>query len=421
MNILELHVENVKRIKVVNIKPLTNPVIIGGMNGQGKSSVLDAIMYAMTGAKALPEKPIREGQDELNITVTLDDYIITRTCYRKKNGEMGSTVEIKKTNGERISSPQTFLDSLAGKMVFDPLEFSRLKPKEQLERLKAFVDLDFSEMDGRKQSAYDERTNVNREIKFLESKFVDGTPALEQKEISIEALLKELEEISAKNREYERVNTDLSRQLEAFNRVKRDISLTEAKIVALQDDLKKLNVQLQKERDLLSDLQILSDSGSVIDQSEINQKIKNAENINRQLRQSREQREIQGKVRELKTKSQSFTHQIEFIDKGKERAMAEAIFPVPGLGFNENGITFNGLPFDQASSAQRLRVSLAMGIALNPKLKIMLIRDGSLLDEESLQVISEMGQETDTQLWIERVGMGSHGSIIIEDGCIKSE
>ena len=72
MNILELHVENVKRIKVVNIKPLTNPVIIGGMNGQGKSSVLDSIMYALAGAKALPEKPIREGQEKLNITITID-------------------------------------------------------------------------------------------------------------------------------------------------------------------------------------------------------------------------------------------------------------------------------------------------------------------------------------------------------------
>ncbi|HNC11714.1 MAG TPA: hypothetical protein PLF59_08075, partial [Cyclobacteriaceae bacterium] len=405
----------------VNIKPLTNPVIIGGMNGQGKSSVLDSIMYALAGAKALPEKPIREGQEKLNITITIDGYNITRTCYFKENGEMGSTVEIKKSNGERISSPQTFLDSLAGKMVFDPLEFSRLKPKDQLERLKALVKLDFSDLDGQKQRAYDERTEVNREIKFLESKIKKIDYPGTMTEISVEELLSELEQINEKNREYERVNREVLRQAEKCNSIKREITLVEAKIIELQARIESLTQERNKEQDALTELQIISDSGSLIDIAEINDKIKNAEAINVKVRESKEQMRIDADLRKLTATSESLTKNITDIDKKKESMMAEAVFPVPGLGYNENGITFNGLPFDQASSAQRLQVSVAMGIALNPKLRIMLIRDGSLLDEESLQVISEMVQEADIQLWIERVGTSGNGSIIIDDGCIKKE
>ena len=96
--------------------------------------------------------------------------------------------------------------------------------------------------------------------------------------------------------------------------------------------------------------------------------------------------------------------------------MAEADFPIPGLAFDADGVTFNGIPFAQCSSAERLRVSVAMGIALNPKLKVLLIRDGSLLDDNNLAMIAEAAKEADAQVWIERVSKGEECSVIIEDG-----
>lgn len=99
--------------------------------------------------------------------------------------------------------------------------------------------------------------------------------------------------------------------------------------------------------------------------------------------------------------------------------LEEASFPVVGLGFDEDGVTFEGVPLDQASQAQRVRVSVAMGIAMNPELRVLLVRDASLLDDESMGMIAQMAEDADAQLWLERVGDGDAGAIIIEDGAVR--
>src|SRR5690606_9517554 len=117
-------------------------------------------------------------------------------------------------------------------------------------------------------------------------------------------------------------------------------------------------------------------------------------------------------IDDLEGDAESLTSKIQAIDQQKADMLAKAPFPVCGLGFDENGVTLNGLPFDQASSAERLRVSVAMGIALNPKLRVMLIRDGSLLDSDSLALVAQMAEEHDTQVWVERVSEGEDVSVI---------
>ncbi len=114
------------------------------------------------------------------------------------------------------------------------------------------------------------------------------------------------------------------------------------------------------------------------------------------------------------------TAKIADLDKTKTDALAKAEFPVPGLSFDEDGVTFNSIPLAQASSAEQIRVSLAIAMALNPKLRVLRIADGSLLDQESLALISETVTANDFQLWIERVGNADEGAVIIEDGEIAN-
>jgi len=107
------------------------------------------------------------------------------------------------------------------------------------------------------------------------------------------------------------------------------------------------------------------------------------------------------------------------IDAEKAKRVAEAKMPIEGLGFTDSGVTFKGIPFEQISSAEQLRVSVAIGIALNPDLRVLLIRDGSLLDSDNLALIAEMAAEHDVQVWIERVEEDGAG-FIIEDGEVKA-
>ena len=100
--------------------------------------------------------------------------------------------------------------------------------------------------------------------------------------------------------------------------------------------------------------------------------------------------------------------------------LAKASFPLPGLGFGINGVTYNGLPLEQASAAEQLRVSMSMAIASNPKLRVIRITDGSLLDSNSMAVIEEMCKAEDFQVWIEQVEETGKVGIFIEEGRVAA-
>jgi len=96
--------------------------------------------------------------------------------------------------------------------------------------------------------------------------------------------------------------------------------------------------------------------------------------------------------------------------------LKEAKFPIDGLGFNEQGVTFNGIPFKQCSSAERLKVSLAMAMALNPELKVIRITNGNLLDSSNMTIVEQMAKDNDYQIWLEMVDESGSMGIYIEDG-----
>ena len=108
------------------------------------------------------------------------------------------------------------------------------------------------------------------------------------------------------------------------------------------------------------------------------------------------------------------------IEKQKTDAIAAASFPVPGLGFNDTGVTFKGLPFAQCSSAEKLRVSVAVAMSAAPKLRVIRITDGSLIDSKNLEILSTLAKENDFQLWIEKVDESGKVGVYIEDGEVKA-
>lgn len=95
--------------------------------------------------------------------------------------------------------------------------------------------------------------------------------------------------------------------------------------------------------------------------------------------------------------------------------------PVPGLSLAEGRVLLNGVPFDQSSSAEQIRTSVAIAMAANPKLRIIRIKDGSLLDEDGLRLIAEQAKENDYQVWIERVDSSGKIGIVMEDGSVSCD
>lgn len=405
MHIRRLEAENFKRIKAVTIEPSGHVIVIGGKNSQGKTSALDAIACALGGAKLCPEKPVRDGQRNARVTVHVDGFVVTRTF----NVSGKSTLKVMR-DGYSEPSPQALLDSFMDKRTFDPLEFMKQKPREQIETLKELIGLDFTELDERRAVLYEARTELGRSLKQVDGELggltdIADDAEVPEKEISIEALMAKLDQAN----ESERVASELARK-------KREL---EATINSHKDQIEQLQHALRVFREDEEKLNAQAAEHECIEPGPIKEEIRQAEERNKLFHEVVRRTALYNRQNDLRRQISAKSEDITNIDFRKERAVSEAEMPLEGLSFNDEGILFNGDPFEQIGQANQIRVSSAMGLALNPKLKVLLIREASLLDEDSLQMITEMAEEADAQVFLECVGNPEHAQVIIEDGEVK--
>lgn len=399
MKVISLTTTNYKRAKHVEIKPDPdgNLVIVAGKNGQGKSSVLDSIAAALGGAnsKTTP-KPIRDGEDRAEIVLETEELTVTRVFTPS-----GSRLTLTSKDGAKYPKAQAKLDELVGNLSMDPLAFTLLDDKKQLAQLLDLVDLPFNpdQLEAERKQVFDERTAVNRRVKEFESalaQFGELPADLPSAEVSVSGLLSEYHEARNENEVLQR-----SQQF----------------VESLQAQIEQMEEQLAKAKNDLSEaLARVDPNAKPIDLTAIQAQIDGAEETNRLVRKAQERGALSFQFEAAKGQANQLTAKLDQIAKTKADGLASAQFPVDGLGFTEEGVTYQGVPFKQASSAEQIRVSMAMAIALNPKLKVIRIQDGSLLDTDSLALIEETAQEHGYQIWLEVVGDDIEDAYTIIDG-----
>ncbi len=414
--IVNLKSENVKRIEAVEINPDGSLVVIGGNNAQGKSSVLDSIFYALAGVKAIPAKALRDGEDTGQITVELDSGLkVTRKL--SKNGK--TTLKVENAEGAVYKSPQTILDKMCGQIGFDPLKFTMLSEKEQATTLRELLGIDFTELDNEREEVFNERTNINREIKSMQARYgaIESFPDLPETELSVVALVDKREEMRASIQYKDNLMKLVDRLEQEGFTLEDTIAKLEDKLLGLRTELETINEQRVQAKINYNNAIVPGED----ELNEINDQIDNAEDTNRKIRSNQMAYELFSSIVDQKNTADVLTNRLSAIESEKKQALEAADFPIQGLSFDENGVIYQGIPLSQASSAEKLKVSVSIGIAMNPELKVILIRDGSLLDDSSMEIISEMAKQHDMQIWIERVGHGSECSVIIEDGKVAAK
>lgn len=417
MKITKLEVENFKKLRAVCIKPDGSVVMLGGRNGAGKSSVLDSIQSALGGGKRAPEEPVRKGTKRATVVLETEKFIVTRRFSAKGP----STLEIKGRDGSVYPSPQALLDSIVGPLSFDVLTFVRQPGKApadaaraQAAALRQIVALDFTKQEYERKVAFDERTDVTRELKRVQAQ-LDKLPdvdAGDEAEVSVAELAGEIRKRQAVNT----AKADKGRDLERLREKAR----------ATSDIIEDLELKLKASREMLVEIQTRGkamkaelDAMPDADVAEVEAKLADAEGINRRVRLRTERAKLETELNQLIEKCEGLTGTIEGVDAAKRSALEAAKYPVDGLAVTDEGITLDGVPFSQASQAQQLKVSVAIGLALNPELKVLLIRDGSLLDEDSLAAVAKMAADHDAQVWLEVVGNREDATVIIEDGEVQ--
>jgi len=424
-----LHIENVKRLRAVNITPGAEGITIGGDNGQGKSSVLDSIEMAFAGKSAIPSVPVHQGAEKGKIVATLSNGLVVRRTFVAGGG---TAVTVENGEGARYASPQAILDALYGALSFDPLEFSLMGKtadgrRKQLETLQKLVGLDLTELNATRKRIYDERTVLNKDVDRVQVAFDAmpnhaDAPAVEQDPAE---LLKELETAQEHNRKEATLRIAVTSAESTLGEFRAAINETRATIAELEARLARAKADLAE-----GEKQVVGVAAEVeradaalkafvaVPVEPIREKINNVKAVNAKVAANVQRADALKALNEKKVNAKALTEQIEKIDREKADKLAAVKFPLPGLTFGDDGVLLNGLPLDQASRAEDIRLSVAIAAALNPTLKVMLVRDGSLLDKKSRALLADLAREHGLQVWMEVVGEGAHVGVVIEDGAV---
>lgn len=418
MKIVQLVADNFKRLVAVEITPEGNVVEVTGKNGSGKSSVLDAIYVALVGRSAAPPRPIREGEEECHLALDLGDLKVTRKFTKKDGGTYTDTLKVENAEGLRYSQPQAVLDALLGEIGFDPFEFVQMKPAEQAETLLGMVPLpvDLDELAELDQSDYQKRRDVNRDLAAIRAQR-DAIPKqdLPDELPDRDALVEQLGNAANHNGEIERERA-------ARESLQLRIDTNRLRAEELRKEIETIEARAAEDEKALAGKPPL---GELIDTDALRQQLTEASSLLTAAAAQRSRAGLTERLEALEAESKALTDAMEAREQQRRDALAKARMPIEGLGFqiDEKGkpwVTFGGVPFEQASTAEQLRASTAIAMAANPSLRVLRVKDGSLLDEDSMKLLAEMARAEDFQLWIERVGQDGGVGIVMENGEVRA-
>jgi hypothetical protein len=421
----KLEVENFKIIEFALLQPEGYSVIIKGANGAGKSSLTDGLVAAIAGKRFFPDRPIRDGEAHAHVEATIDDFVVRRDWDLKK-GEVKEKTTLRYKDGRPISSPQTFLDNLFGGAKFasfDPAAFVR-DEKTQREVLLRMIGIDALLEEIKKDHAliFSKRQDVNRDIRnqqgvIAEIPIIGEDVPVEL--VSATGLTKKISAATKKNHENESKRTDYKNAKFKYKNVSEEII-----------DLKKTIASLREEQSLyasrVEELEGAEDLKDV-DVSEIIVKLDSIEEQNKFITEANKQivirKTAEQKMEDMQSISDQYTEELQQILYKKTDALKKANFPVKGLSVDDNNILYKGMPLSQESDSMRLQIAMGIAVARIPKdgIRIIRIKEASLLDENALKEVDRIAKENDIQVFLERVGVSDKGGHLVKNGILVKD
>ncbi|MDR1408877.1 MAG: AAA family ATPase [Oscillospiraceae bacterium] len=402
ITIQALELENVKRIRTVTLTPTANGLtVIGGRNGQGKTSVLDAIAWALGGDRFKPSNP---GRDEAAappyLKITLSNGLIV-----ERKGLNGN---LKVTDPTGQSAGQTLLNKFVETLALNLPRFMQAGTKEKAKTLLRIlgVEEELTQLEKQELSIYSQRHSIGQ-IADQKRKYADEMPNYPDAPtdlLSVSELINRQQSILAQNGENQRKRQQLS--------------LYQTQLTDVQAKLTELHRQ---EAELQESIRLAQMSAQdLVDQSTaaIEQDIANIEEINRRVRANLDKERAK---EDAENYGQQYQNLSGNLDETRERIRAlleGANLPLPGLTIKDGELTYLGQPWDCMSGSDKLKVATAIVRKLNPNCGFVLL---DKLEQMDTQTLAEFGAWLKTeglQCIATRVSSGGECSIIIEDGLV---
>lgn len=410
VKISSFEIENVKRVKAISMQPTeTGLTIIGGGNGQGKTSVLDAISWALGGEKKRPSNPTRTGSAVPgHIHIELSNGLIV-----ERKGENGN-LKVFDPAGQK--GGQQLLNKFISQLALDLPKFIQSSNKDKADTLLQIIGVSdqLAVLEKKELQYFTQRTEIGRIGKQKRSHAEDMPhyDDVPDEPVSASVLIKQQQAILARNGENQ-LKRDHKREIEKYiDSLNKEIKELDERHKMLSDELARAMIDMADAEKTVSALQDESTT-------ELEQSISNIDSINVKVRANAERKRVEKEADDLADQYKELTQAIEDTRNAKTALLNTAKLPLPGLSVQDGELIYDGQKWDCMSSSEQLKVATAIVRCINPGCGFVLL---DKLEQMDTQTLSEFGQ------WLEREGLqviatrvstGDECSIIIEDGYVK--
>ena len=418
-----MKIEGYKNISFVELVPDSHMNLVSGKNGAGKSSLIEAMIDAIKGKTEMgkrPQRKIQSGKDKAVIEVTLgegDSALKIRRTITQKDVYL----KAERADGKPVS--QTDLDRLLDSSTINITKLLHLDPKGQIEFVKKVAGIDTTELENKYKELYAERTILNRAAKEAKGVLNSFGEVEKVSAVSISELLEEIDRAEAYNRDIQReeakinvLDASIDDHGNAIDKANATIAHYEEAIVALKKEIKEREASIAKAREEAA--QRRKSLAKEIDVSPLREKVSKAEETNKRADNYEKYLKAKEAASEAQKKADAVDSQMKKILEDRDKLINSSKLPFKNVKFDKDlGLIIEGIPFSDMSSAQQIKIMSRIYIESNPELKVIYIKDGSLLDPDTLSQIAGMSELKDYQFLVEIVDE-VEGSIIMREGRI---
>lgn len=400
VHITALEIENVKRIQAVAMEPSpTGLTVIGGANNQGKTSVLDAIAWALGGERFRPDNVQREGSNApARLKVTLSNGIIVE--------RRGKNCDLKVTDPTGRRGGQQLLNSFVEELALNLPKFMEASDKEKADTLLRIIGVGdrLRSLEQEEQRLYQQRTYTGqqRDQKAKYAKELPFVPDAPAEPVSASELIQRQQDILLRNAENQRKRQRLAQLLQERDALKDQLEL-------LQDQLAQVEADLAMAQ---------TDAAQLADEStaELEESIRHIDELNQMVRTNAERKRAEGEAEQLDAQYCKLTESITQVRQERMQLLNDADLPLPGLSVENGRLLYQGQPWNNLSGSDQLKVSAAIVRRLKPECGFVLMDKLEQMDTRTLSEFGAWLEQEGLQVIATRVSTGGECSILISDG-----
>lgn len=463
MRLIQLEIENVRRVKALSVDANGNHVMIDGENGSGKTSAVTALEVGLRGGSVKNfVAPIHHGALKATVRIDLGEYRVERSWTAT-----GMKLDVYNADGIRQPNGQDILNGLLSKHSSDPASFLDIQPKERIasvlavcqiippvEKVEALAgeklparpgesaDVYLDRIGGKDGAFYIRRHEVGQRLTSKQATLTErraqltklgGAVAGEPKSMTdLVAKLQALNQQATERVEARQILEDVERQQqEATNllaglrddaatlrqqisELQLKLTATEARILRGDEHCQKMLANVEETRRLYE--QTKDPSPEI---AAIQQQIKTIEQDNKSVqdrqRVAAEVQTLESEVKALAAEHQKYEQVIKEVRDMQLHLLDNLDLGVEGMAIADGDIWINGVPWPAVSESDQVRAACAIGYRQNPKLRMIRMDHGERFSKKTRDLVFKFADEHDMQVVMTRVSDSAELRVEIVD------